>query len=230
MDRYQVFDVPHKALRLAFSNLLTLAGKTDFTISRDISALKELMAEVFNLVKSHSHHEDDICFPDLDKLLPSATKHDREEHVKLHARLDELMVDIETIIQAVVKGHDDAVAGRKLYTDLCVLHADMLKHMMEEETDTQPLYWQYMTDEELMLMEPRIMAAMTPEMSMMWLKYILPTKTGNELQEMLGGMKQFAPPPVFEATMALAETVLAPTEWVRLRQTFENATPAEVFN
>lgn len=230
MNRYQIFDVPHKALRLAFSNLLTLAGKTDFTILKDIATLKQLMAEVFNLVKSHSHHEDDICFPDLDKLLPNATKHDRDEHVKLHARLDALMMDIEAVYQAVEKGHDDTVAGRKLYTDLCVLHADMLNHMMEEERDTQPLYWKYMTDEELASMEPRIMAAMTPDMSMLWLKYILPSKTEKELLEMLGGMQQFAPPPVFEATMNLAQTVLAPNDWGKLRLAFENAAPAEVFN
>lgn len=227
MNRYQVFDVPHKALRLAFSNLLTLAGKTDFSIPQDMVSLKQLMAEVFSLVKSHSHHEDDICFPDIDRLLPEATKHDREEHIKLHARLDELMVEIDAIqhnTENVTK------AGRDLYTKLCVLHADMLNHMMEEERDTQPLYWQYMTDEELMAMEPRIMAAMTPDMSMLWLKYILPTKTETELVEMLSGMRQFAPPPAFEATMNLAETLLTPTEWSSFQERFGQAVAAESFN
>jgi hypothetical protein len=226
MNRYQIFDVPHKALRLAFSNLLTLAGKTDFSITQDIALLKQLMAEVFSLVKSHSHHEDDICFPDLDQLLPEATKHDREEHIKLHARLDGLMMEIDGISQTA----EAVVAGRGLYTKLCVLHADMLNHMMEEERDTQPLYWQYMTDEELMGMEPRIMAAMTPDMSMLWLKYILPTKTETELVEMLGGMQQFAPPPVFEATMNLAETLLPPAEWSSFQQRFGQAIATESFN
>lgn len=230
MNRYQVFDVPHKALRLAFSNLLNLAGKTDFNISHDIKSLKELMAEVFSIVKSHSHHEDDICFPELDRLVPNATEHDREEHIKLHARLDALLVDIETILQTNANGQETTVVGRDLYTKLCVLHADMLNHMMEEERDTQPLCWQYMTDDELMSMEPRIMAAMTPDMSMLWLKYILPTKTANELAEMLGGMKQFAPPPVFEATINLAETVLAPKEWVKLQQAFGMVGPSGILN
>lgn len=226
MNRYQIFDVPHKALRLAFSNLLTQAGKTDFSIPQDIALLKQLMAEVFSLVKSHSHHEDDICFPDLDQLLPEATKHDREEHIKLHARLDGLMMEIDSISQSP----EAVVAGRGLYTRLCVLHADMLNHMMEEERDTQPLYWQYMTDEELMAFEPKIMAAMTPDMSMLWLKYILPTKTETELVEMLGGMQQFAPPPVFEATMNLAETLLTPAEWSSFQQRFGQAIATESFN
>lgn len=223
MIRYQVFDVPHKALRLALSNLLNLAAKTDFAVLQDISALKNLMAEVFSLIKSHSHHEDDIAFPELDKLLPNATQHDREEHIKLHARLDVLLVEIDTIIQAVRNGKDAAGIGRELYTNLCVLHADMLNHMMEEERDTQPLYWLYMTDEELMSVEPRIMAAMSPDISMLWMKYILPTKTEKERVEMLKGMQQMAPPPVFEAAMGLAEKVLPAEEWESLQIVFEIA-------
>ena len=39
MKRYQLFDTPHKALRLAFSQLLTLAGKTDFSQSQEVMAL-----------------------------------------------------------------------------------------------------------------------------------------------------------------------------------------------
>ena len=220
MNRYQVFDVPHKALRLAFSNLLNLAGKTDFAISQDIAALKNLMEEVFSLVYSHSHHEDDLTFPELDRFVPNATAHDREEHVKLHARLDELLAEVNALFQAVNDGYDSSITGRKLYTDLCILHANVLIHMMEEETDTQPLIWQYFTDKELKAFEPRIMAAMTPEMSMLWLKYILPTKSEKELVGMLSGMPQMAPPPVFEATMNLAEKVLAPAEWDKLQSVF----------
>ncbi|MCF8245862.1 MAG: hemerythrin domain-containing protein [Saprospiraceae bacterium] len=220
MNRYQVFDVPHKALRLAFSNLLNLAGKTDFAIPQDIVALKKLMEEVFSLVYSHSHHEDDICFLELDKYVPNATAHDRAEHIKLHATLDKLMEQISTISQAVNNGQDGSIAGRALYTDLCILHANMLNHFMEEETDTQSLCWQYMTDDELKAFEPRIMAAMTPEMSMLWLKYILPTKSEKELVEMLTGMQQTAPRPVFDATMNLAERVLAPAEYEKLQTVF----------
>ncbi|MBI1225051.1 MAG: hypothetical protein GC192_07410 [Bacteroidetes bacterium] len=223
MIRYQVFDVPHKALRLALSNLLNLAAKTDFAVAQDISSLKNLMAEVFSLIKSHSHHEDDIAFPELDKLLPNATQHDREEHIKLHARLDALLVEVETVFKTVENGKDAAGIGRDLYTNLCVLHADMLNHMMEEERDTQPIIWLYMSDEELMSMEPRIMAALTPDMSMLWMKYILPTKTEKELVEMLKGMQQMAPPPVFEATMNLAETVLPASSWENLQMVFELA-------
>lgn len=220
MNRYQLFDVPHKALRLAFGNLLNVAAKTDFSVPQDVETLKNLMEEAFSLVYSHSHHEDDICFAELDKLVAHATEHDRQEHIKMHATLDELLEKVAEIYQAVQQGQDVSTSGRDLYTDLCVLHANLLNHMMEEERDTQPIAWQYMTDDQLKAFEPRIMAAMTPEMSMTWLKYILPTKSEKELVEMLNGMQQTAPPPVFEAVMGLAEQVLAPAEWRKIELVF----------
>jgi hypothetical protein len=221
MTRYQMFDTPHKALRLTFSNLLTQAGKADFTQLNDAFALQCEMKTVFTLVKSHSHHEDDICFADLDCIAPNATKHDRLEHIRLHETLDSLLIDIETIVGWIQMGQSESVAGRKLYTDLCNLHADMLVHMMEEERDTQPIFWKYMTDEQLGAFEPRIMAAMTPEVSTMWLRYILPSQPHQARVGMLMGMRATAPPFVFEGTMKLAQEVLTSKEFEQLEGAFE---------
>jgi hypothetical protein len=221
MTRYQMFDTPHKALRLAFSNLLTQAGKADFTQLNDAVALQNDMKTVFTLVKSHSHHEDDICFADLDRIAPNATQHDRLEHIRLHITLDSLIIDIETIVGWIKMGQSESVAGRKLYTDLCNLHADMLIHMMEEERDTQPIFWKYMTDEQLGAFEPRIMAAMTPEVSTMWLRYILPSQPHEARVGMLMGMRATAPSFVFEGTLKLAQEVLTSKEFEQLEETFE---------
>ncbi len=212
MSRMQLFDTPHKALRLAFSELLTLAGKTDFNQTDDISTLRNAMENTFSLVKSHSHHEDDICFFDLDQIAPHATQHDRAEHIRLHHQIDALMEKITTLLT----GQDKVEAGRSLYTDLCHFHAEMLVHMMEEERDTQPIFWNHMTDEQLGTFEPRIMAAMTPEMSALWLRYIIPTQTPAELVGMFRGMKAAAPPFAFDANMQLAQAVLTIAEFEKL--------------
>jgi iron-sulfur cluster repair protein YtfE (RIC family) len=223
MARIQMFDTPHKALRLAFSELLNQAGKTDFTQSNEVDALKSTMKTVFSLVKSHSHHEDDICFADLDQIEPNATQHDRAEHERLHHRLDDLIVNIKIILECVKMGQDERVAGRFLYTDLCNLHAEMLVHMMEEERDTQPIFWKYMTDEQIMAFEPRILGNMTPEMSALWMRYIIPSQPHATLLEMFRGMLASAPPFVFEANMRLAREVLPAADFKKLEAAFEPA-------
>ncbi len=221
MNRPQLFDTPHKALRLAFSQLLTQAGKTDFAQLRDSVGLKSKMVEVFSLVKSHSHHEDDICFAELDKIAPHATDHDRAEHVRLHHRLDDLTNIIKTIIDCIKMGQDETAAGRALYTELCNLHAEMLVHMMEEERDTQPVFWKFMPDEALGAFEARIMASMTPEMSALWLRYIIPSQPYPDLMGMFSGMRATAPSFVFEANMGLAKEVLSAAEYEKLEEAFE---------
>lgn len=221
MNRVQMFDTPHKALRLAFGQLLNQAGKTDFSTLKAVQQLKNLMADVFALVHSHSHSEDEICFPELDKIAPEATRHDRAEHIRLHQKLDDLTTMMNSIFTAVKMGQDEQVAGRALYTELCQLHAEMLIHMMEEERDTQPVFWQYMTDAELKAFEPRILGSMSPEISQLWLRYILPSAPHNDRVALLGGIRANAPAPVFEQVMGLAQQVLSEEEWLALGRVFE---------
>jgi Hemerythrin HHE cation binding domain len=223
MARTRLFDLPHKTLRFAFNELLTQAGRTDFAQNADAKALKETMKTVFTLVKSHSHHEDDICFADLDQIAPNATRHDREEHLRLHHRLDTLLVDIKTILECINMGQDESEAGRALYADLCDLHAEMLVHMMEEERDTQPIFWKYMTDEQIAAFEPRIMGAMSPEMSALWLRYIVAALSHAELVALFTGMRANAPSFVFEANMRLAQEVLNADAYGILEAAFQPA-------
>lgn len=94
--------------------------------------------------------------------------------------------------------------------------------MMKEERDTQPIFWKYMTDEELQAFEPRIMANMTPDMTALWMRYILPSHSHNERVGMFTGMKATAPPFVFEGMMNLAQDVLTAKEFEQLEAVFES--------
>lgn len=205
MNRYKLFDTPHKALRLALSDLLTLAGKTDFTIAADIELLQQNMKVVFSLIHSHSSHEDDICFVALDKIAPDATTHDRTEHQRLHLLLNTFLQQIEGILIYRNKGLDVSVPGDSFYASLCLLHAEMLIHMIEEERDTQPVFWNYMTDEELQSFQPQILAAMTPEESDLWLQYIFASHTENEVAGMIKGISEKVSQNKYEHVLGIAK-------------------------
>ncbi|MBL7998448.1 MAG: hemerythrin domain-containing protein [Candidatus Kapabacteria bacterium] len=217
MSRIEVFSTPHRALRYAFGELTTKAGTTDFTNRQDVLDLRLRMHEVFTLVHSHSHHEDDICFAELDARCTNATVYDRNEHTRLHETLDELMARITGIEACVAIGQDETAAGKELYMELCLLHGEMLRHMMEEERDTQPIFWQYMSDDELQAFEHRIMAAMSPDLTMKWLTYILPSHTHNERVMMLAGAQSGMPAEAFNAVLSLAESVLRPEEYANVK-------------
>lgn len=221
MTRKPVFDTPHKALRLAFGELATLAGKTDFYNISAVQALQKLMDEIFTLVYSHSHHEDDLSFAELDQRCPNATQHDRDEHQRLHQRLDELSAKVLSIVEALRAGQDQYAAGVALYTELCNLHTEMLIHMMEEERDTQALIWEHLSDEEIADQEARILGSMDPEIMALWTPYIIGSQPLKHVQEMFKGMLAAAPAFVVEGNLKVARQRLSVGEYAQVEAVLE---------
>jgi iron-sulfur cluster repair protein YtfE (RIC family) len=221
MTRKPVFDTPHKALRLAFAELTTLAGKTDFYNISAVQALQKLMGDVFTLVYSHSHHEDEICFEELDQRCPNATQHDRDEHQRLHQRLDELNAKAHLMVEELRAGQDQSEEGEALHTRLCNLQAEMLIHMMEEERDTQPLVWKYLSDEEVAAQEARILSSMEPQIMALWTPYIIGSQPLKQVQEMFKGMQVSAPAFVMEGNLKVARQRLSTAEYAQLEAVLE---------
>ncbi len=65
--RVRVFDIPHKGIRNGLSQLLILAGKTDYTDPSQVLALSNLTDQVFQLIRLHEADENEWVLPALDK-------------------------------------------------------------------------------------------------------------------------------------------------------------------
>lgn len=217
-SRYPLFDVPHKALRMILSKLVHKSGTIDFNVPEQATEFAVLFREVHILIYSHSHHEDNLLFTELDKIAPGQTSHDREEHDRLHRDLDVLMELIETLAAQSGKVLITDNEVNELYKRLCQLHAEMLIHMMEEETITQPVFWEYMTDEELASFQPRILGSMTPEVSALWLKYIFPSHAVSAVARMLMGMKETMPEHVYDNILQIAREALSDKAYEELME------------
>jgi hypothetical protein len=60
MKRAKTYDVPHKGLRNALSQLSLLAGKTNFSDVREVDVLFELGTNVFKMLSIHAADEDEV--------------------------------------------------------------------------------------------------------------------------------------------------------------------------
>lgn len=207
--RYPIFSAPHKALRYALSRLVDLVGKMDIYETKQVDELVNLFNDLYTMIYSHSNHEDEILFNALDAIVPGKTIQDRNEHIRIHDDLDKLKVEIEIFAMNVYKNelHSDDV--EILYNTICKLQSDMLIHMLEEESITQPLFWNYMTDEELEAFRPKIMAAMTPDESALWLKYIFASHSAVYVTELLNNIKQTAPEQVYQKIQRIAKGIVS---------------------
>src|SRR5690606_7485510 len=90
MNRSKPYDIPHKGLRNALSQLQLLAGKTDYSDKEEVKRLYDTGKEVFDLLNSHAADENDYTLAGLEKKLPGASHHDVDDHEKLHVTQDKL--------------------------------------------------------------------------------------------------------------------------------------------
>lgn len=192
MYNVKLFHTPHRALRFALSKLVVNAGSTDPNVLQNLAELKSLAIEVFALIKSHSYHEDEICFAALDLIAPGNTEHDRLEHQRLHEKLDALIELFDHLSEIENQEDQTEFYWREIYCRICKLNEEMFIHMREEEELTEPIFHKNLSEQELIDFSPRILSSMDPQTAAMWNKYILPSHTQAERDAILAFFSSFS--------------------------------------
>lgn len=212
MERIKPYDVPHKGLRNALSQLSLLAGKTDYASFEETKRLYLLGQDVFGMLTVHSADENEVTLAALESRCPGCGQEDMADHEQLHAAQHKLEVLLGEIYQGAEEGLDMTGTGAEFYLAFSEFQSVYLEHTAEEERVTQPLLWQHFTDEELIAQRGKIMAKLPPQMLLTWFKYIIPAQSPRERAGLLGGFKKMAPEPFFNQAMAVIGSVLSEKE------------------
>lgn len=205
------FVPPHKAIRSFFGTVIKAAGKADHNDPQEIDALCTNCEELFELLHIHANDENGVMLTHLDRKVPGASEHDRNDH----ARLEEMQAELEELVKEIKTGPVELSQLDRLYAGLSLLFSEHLEHMHEEETVTQELLWQHFTDEELFAMRGEIMQRLGPDRMLKWWKHIMPAMRRTERAMTLKAMMAQAPPPVIEKVNALMPVILGEHEWQR---------------
>jgi hypothetical protein len=92
-----------------------------------------------------------------------------------------------------------------------------LVHIDGEDEYVQPSLWRLCAEAELMKVFSAILAAQKPKEPMYVLGMMLPAMNPKERLDLITGARSAMPPPAFQGVMGLAERVLTPTDYQRLR-------------
>jgi hypothetical protein len=216
MNRMKPYDVPHKGLRNALSQLSLLAGKTDYSNHHEVENLYHLGVDVFKILSIHAADEDEVTLTELEIRCPGCSEHDREDHKKIHVTQEKL----ETLLLKLYEGsgtNDGVIAiGQEFYLALSEFHGIYLGHTAEEERITQPLLWKHFTDDELAQHRRKIMKKNPPETLLIWFRFVIPAQSHSERVGLLSGFKKMAPPDFFMKGMGVIEKVLTAPEFEKL--------------
>ncbi|MEZ4689179.1 MAG: hemerythrin domain-containing protein [Ignavibacteria bacterium] len=169
--RPQIYEVPHKAIRNALSQLTMMSGYTDYNDSQELEKLQNSFKEIFGMLDVHAAHENNVTLKHLESKIGGSSRHDMEDHEKIEAD----MRSLEKLFSGITEINGDrTAAGIEFYEKLSEFHANYLLHMLEEEQVTQPLVWNNFNDEEIPQQETEIRSAIPPGEMLIWCKYLMP--------------------------------------------------------
>jgi hypothetical protein len=212
----KTYDVPHKGLRNALSQLSLLAGKTNFANQQEVEQLYQLGTDVFKLLTIHATDEDEVTLAELEKRCPGCSKHDMENHKEIHMAQEKLEALLLMLNNASKLNHDVTDEGAEFYLSLSEFHGKYLEHTAEEERITQPLLWKYFTDEELASHRSKIMSKNPPETLLIWFRFVIPAQSHAERIGLFSGFKKMAPVEFFSKGMDVIKSVLTQKEFDNL--------------
>ena len=217
MNRHDIYGPVHKGLRLALSRLVIQVGQTDFA---DLAASRDTLAALRRQMKvseSHLVHEEHEIHCALNERAPGAAMSldcAHNHHRASFVWIEELMGRIESAI-----GDERRRLGRDLYLRFTQFVAEDFEHMAEEETVTLALLWEHFTDSELMAMEGRIVASLSPEEAAMSMQLMIPGMNRHERIRFLEFTRASAPPEAFEAIVNIfAKSALPAEDFRHLQQ------------
>ncbi|AKF10862.1 hemerythrin domain-containing protein [Sandaracinus amylolyticus] len=213
----------HKGVRAMLASLVERAGRTDFGDAGNITRLRNETTEIFALLESHAHHEDEHVGPLLRSYAPVTAAELDAAHVEHHERM-RLMVS--TLVAAERGGPRAADLGHEFVVALSRFAGELALHMADEEELAMPALWAALDDARIDAVHQALVRSIPPQTAFAFYRWMLPAVSAPERLYMLAAMRAGAPPQVFDAVVALAARVLSAEDFAALAPVLGVAKPA----
>ncbi|MCX2862115.1 hypothetical protein OOZ63_09700 [Paucibacter sp. PLA-PC-4] len=211
-QRFDMYGPIHKALRHLFCDTLVRMGRLDWQDPAELAEVSSQLDGLLTLLRQHLQHENDFIHTFMQSRQPgSAERAGGEHHDHLQA-LAALALEVK-----LLRKLPSAAQAAGVYRQLSLLMAENLMHMDMEESEHHLCLWQQATDEELMALHDRLLASIPPAEMFETLAWMLPALSPQQRAGMLTGMREGAPPPVFQAVLDLAKEKLDARAWAKLQ-------------
>lgn len=214
--RFNAYSLVHKGLRAMMSQTLLTLGRADWSDAADSAGALGQVRELLDFCESHSRHENDFVHPAVEERVPGLTAKLAEDH-----RLQDRSIAVlhaQLAVQEARQGAARIRGGEVLYLDLAAFVADNLLHMNDEETEINLAMWAAYSDADIMAVQRRLVASLSPQEAALGLRRMLPYASPGERAAMLGELRSTAPAAVFEGVLGMLRQMLSGKDWRKLSQ------------
>ena len=214
--RYPIYRPIHKAIRHILFSTSRQVGLADFT---DDAVTQECLADLdrtIGFLREHRGYEDAHIHRALERKLPGTTARFAEDHKedeRLTAEIEQLGVRIRNADE------DQRVAlGIEVHERFNEYIGIYLGHLYREETELQKVLWDNFTDAELIAIRAAIARDIPPGRRRgEFFPEMCASYNPDEISLVLKRVKADTPPEVFRGVIQLAESVMQPAMWAKVR-------------
>ena len=215
-QRFPIYRPIHKAIRHTLFSTSRQVGIADFT---DDAVTQECLAALdrtIGILRQHRGYEDAHIHRALERKLPGTTARfaeDHEEDERLTAEIEQLGVRIRN-----ADGAQRVALGIELHERFNAYVGMYLGHLYREETELQKVLWDNFTDAELIAIRAATLRDLpSGGMGGELLPEMCASFNPDEISLFLKRIKADAPPEVFQRVTQVAESVMQPAMWAKVR-------------
>lgn len=206
-SRYNSFNQIHKGLRALLYETAIKIQQTDMSQAEAAEPAILQIEEVLFLFESHAHGEDHYFNEPLEKTNPDVATLFEKEHVEDH-RLANVLTNLIKDYRQSTTPLERAEKGKHLFYAFNEFIAFNLYHMNKEEIELNEALWERYSDTEIKSIEQTLVQSIPPQKMAQYAKWMIRGINDKELVHWLDEVRRFAPPPVFEMLIAIAEVEL----------------------
>lgn len=204
----------HKGIR---AELFAVTGATGSADPADDETLRTLAARqhaLAVLLEQHAAHEDEHVQP----LVERHARDLADVVARDHDALERHMARILSLAERAVDAPSGArrLAVHRWYLALASFASEYLAHQAFEELELAPTLAAAIGTDGLAATHHAIVSSIPPDEMAAGLAVMLPAMNLDDRAEMLGGMREGAPPEVFAGVSALASSVLTASDYEAL--------------
>jgi hypothetical protein len=213
-ERFNIYTLIHKGLRACMADALLAVGRMDPDDGADVASAAATVRGLLAFARSHLQHEEDWIHPALEAGRSGSSEETQADHVEHLEALAALEVSLRALEGST--GAARAGAALRLYRQLALFVADNFHHMHVEETENHATFVECFSDDEVIALSDRLVASLTPEEKATAMRWMLPFANAAERVGVLAKIRETAPPPAFEALLALVRPHLSARDVAKL--------------
>lgn len=223
--RYNSFNQIHKGLRAQLYDTALKIQQADMSQAESAAPVIEQIEEVLFLFESHAHGEDHYFNEPLEKTNPEVATLFEKEHVEDH-RLANVLSSLIASYKEAATAETRTEKGKHLFYAFNEFIAFNLYHMNKEEIELNAALWNRYSDSEIRSIEQTLVQNIPPQKMMKYAKWMIRGINNNEIIHWLEEVRAFAPAPVFEMLITIAETELPAERYQSITDALKNQSKA----